>query len=100
MTICRPRSLIKRILLAALVSVGAMGPSVSADRSSAHAAALSHRYGAYTKAGNLADGETVVIETPEGSITCTGGNNRDYTGKKGPEGNVKAKPAGRACHFN
>jgi hypothetical protein len=94
------RPLIKKVLLATLACVGAMGPSVSADRGDTHAAALSHRYGAYTKAGNIAAGQTVVIETPEGSITCTGGDNRDYTGKNGPEGSLKPKPAGRACHFN
>jgi hypothetical protein len=99
MVVDRSRSLIKKVFLATLACVGAMGPSLSADRSEKHAAALSHRYGAYTKAGNIAAGQTVVIQTPEGSVTCTGGDNRDYTGKNGPEGSMKPHPAGRACHF-
>ena len=100
MAIGIPRSLIKTVLLATLTSVGAAGPTVSADRSDTHAEVLSHRYGAYTKAGNIAAGQTVVIETPEGSITCAGGDNRNYTGKNGPEGNLKPKRSGRTCHFN
>jgi hypothetical protein len=31
-------------------------------------------------------GQTVAIDTPEGAITCTGGVNREFTGKNGPEG--------------
>src|ERR1700744_6017377 len=82
-------------LSAALTTV-----SESADRSDAHALALSHRYGAYTHKGNLAAGQTVVIDTPEGAITCTGGVNRDFTGKEGPEGERKPQGGARSCHFN
>jgi hypothetical protein len=73
--------------------------ALSADYSDAHAIALSHRYGAYTKKGNLAAGQTVVIDTPEGAITCTGGTNRDFTGKEGPEGDRKPRGGARSCHF-
>jgi len=95
-----PRSLVNMVLLATLTSLGAMGTAFSADRSDNRAETLSHRYGAYTKAGNIAAGQTVVIETPEGSVTCMGGDNRNYTGKNGPEGNLKPKRSGRTCHFN
>ena len=100
MAIGSQRSLIKTVLLATLTSVGAIGAASSSDRSDTHAEALSRRYGAYTKAGNIAAGQTVVIETPEGSITCTGSDNRTYTGKNGPEGNLKPNRPGRTCHFN
>jgi hypothetical protein len=88
------------LLIAPFVSIGLIGPALSVDRSDGHALALSHRYGAYTKRGNIAAGETVVIDTPEGSITCTGGVIREYTGKTGPEGGMKHGSGVRSCHFN
>ena len=88
-------------LIATLIaSDSTIAPALPSDRSEEHAVALSYRYGAYTKPGNIAAGQTVVIETPEGSITCTGGSNREYTGKYGPEGRVKRKHGGRSCYFN
>lgn len=91
---------IKTLLIAPIMSALLIAPAWSADRSDAHALALSHRYGAYTKKGNLAAGETVVIDTPEGSITCTGGVNREFTGKNGQEGTRKPHSGVRSCHFN
>jgi hypothetical protein len=91
---------IKTLLIAPIISALLIAPALSADRSDGHALALSHRYGAYTKQGNLAAGETVVIDTPEGSITCTGGVNREFTGKNGPEGTRKPHSGVRSCHFN
>src|ERR1700743_3763572 len=88
------------LVIAPFVSAALVAPALSADRSDGHALALSHRYGAYTKPGNLAAGETVVIDTPEGSITCTGGVNREFTGKSGPEGTRKPHSVVRSCHFN
>jgi hypothetical protein len=73
---------IKTPLIAPFVIAALISPALSADRSNGHALALSHRYGAYTKPGNLAAGQTVVIDTPEGPITCTGGVDREYTGRK------------------
>ncbi len=60
------------LLIAPFVFEGLTLPAFSADRSDGHALALSHRYGAYTHRGNIAAGQTLVIDTPEGSITCTG----------------------------
>lgn len=77
-----------------------IAPALSSDRSGQHAVALSYRYGAYTRPGNIAGGETVVIDTPEGAITCIGGSNREYTGKYGPEGKPNSRRGGRSCHFN
>jgi hypothetical protein len=94
------RTSIRTLLIASFISAELMGPALSADRSNEHALALSYRYGDYTKRGNLADGQTVVINTPEGSITCTGGNRRKYTGKNGPEGDLRREQRPRVCHFN
>jgi hypothetical protein len=91
---------IKTLLIAPIMSALLIAPALPADRSDGHALALSHRYGAYTKPGNLAAGETVVIDTPEGSITCTGGVNREFTGRNGAEGNRKPHSVVRSCHFN
>jgi hypothetical protein len=88
------------LITLSIVSAGLMGPALAADRSDTHALALSHRYGAYTKPGNLAAGQTVVISTPEGAITCTGGVNREFTGKNGPQGDLKHGGGVRSCHFN
>jgi hypothetical protein len=88
------------LLIAPFVFEGLTLPAFSADRSDGHALALSHRYGAYTHRGNIAAGQTLVIDTPEGSITCTGGVNREYTGMKGPEGDLKHTSGGRTCRFN
>jgi hypothetical protein len=88
------------LLIAPIISLLLASPALPADRSDAHALALSHRYGAYTKKGNLAAGQTVVIDTPEGAVTCTGGTNRDFTGKEGPEGGRKPQGGARSCHFN
>ena len=94
------RNSIKMLLIAPIISVLLVAPALSADRSEEHALALSHRYGAYTKRGNIAAGQTVVIDTPEGAITCTGGVNRKYTGKNGEEGSLKHDQGIRTCHFN
>ena len=40
------------------------------------------------------------FDTPEGAITCTGGVNREFTGKNGPEGGRKNQSGARSCHFN
>ncbi len=93
-------TLVIAFLIIPFVSDGWIGPTLAADRSDAHALALSHRYGAYTKRGNLAAGETVVIDTPEGAITCTGGVNREFTGKSGPQGGLKHGGGVRSCRFN
>jgi hypothetical protein len=93
-------ALVIAFLIVPFVSGGLIGPALAADRSDAHALALSHRYGAYTKRGNLAAGQTVVIDTPEGAITCTGGVNREFTGKNGPQGDVKHGGGVQSCHFN
>src|ERR1700744_2289865 len=61
------------LVIVLVLSAGMTTNSLSADRSNAHALALSHRYGAYTRPGNLAAGQTVVIDPPEGAITCSGG---------------------------
>ena len=89
-------------LLMAPIFISALFTSsaLSADRSDGHAFALSYRYGAYTKKGNLAAGETVLIDTPEGPISCTGGDNRTFTGKFGPEGSRSHQSGVRRCHFN
>ena len=94
------RTSIKVLLPASFISAELMAPALSGDRTDKHALALSHRYGDYTKRGNLADGETVIINTPEGSVTCTGGNRRKYTGKNGPEGDLRREQRPRICHFN
>jgi|HubBroStandDraft_5_1064220.scaffolds.fasta_scaffold296988_2 hypothetical protein len=91
---------IKTLLIAPMISALLAAPALSADRSDQHALDLSHRYGAYTKRGNIAAGQTVVIDTPEGAITCSGGVNRTFTGKKGEEGGLTAAQAVRICHFN
>lgn len=88
------------LIFAALVVPIVSVPVLAADRSDAHALALSHRYGAYTQKGNLAAGQTVVIETPEGAVTCMGGVNREFTGKSGPQGDVKHGGRVRSCQFN
>jgi hypothetical protein len=92
--------LVITFLFVSFVSDGLIGSVLAADRSDAHALAPSHRYGAYTKRGNLAAGQTAVIDTPEGAITCTGGVNREFTGKNGPQGDVKHGGGVRSCHFN
>jgi len=94
------RTSIKTLLIASFISAQLIAPTLSADRSAEHALALSHRYGDYRNQGNIAPGQTVVIDTPEGSITCTGGNRKTYTGKNGPEGSLKTERGARACHFN
>lgn len=76
--------------------VGAM----AADRSPKHAVELSYQYGDYTKGGNLKEGQMVTIQTPEGSITCTSGSGRKYTGKNGPQGAVSGALGSRRCRFN
>jgi hypothetical protein len=93
-------ALVIALLFVSFVSDGLIGPVLAADRSDAHALALSHRYGAYTKRGNVAAGQTVVIDTPEGAVTCTGGVNREFTGKNGPQGDLKHGGGVRSCHFN
>jgi hypothetical protein len=94
------RFVVLTILAAPPIFAQLTAPASSADRSDGRALALSHRYGAYTKPGNLAAGQTVVIDTPEGSITCTGGVNREFTSKNGPEGSRKPQSGVRSCHFN
>ena len=100
MTCIRRMSVGAALVATLIASPWRIAPALSSDRSDKHAVDLSYRYGAYTKPGNIAPGETVVIDTPEGSITCTGGSNREYTGKYGPEGKLKRKRGGRSCHFN
>jgi hypothetical protein len=91
---------IRTLLIAPIISALLVAPALAANRSDQHALDLSHRYGAYTKRGNIAPGQTVVIDTPEGAITCSGGMNRTFTGKNGDEGGLTPAQAVRICHFN
>jgi hypothetical protein len=59
------RTSIKTLLIASFISAQLIAPTLSADRSDEHALALSHRYGDYRNQGNIAPGQTVVIDTPK-----------------------------------
>jgi hypothetical protein len=70
------------------------------DKSPKHARELSFKYGDYKNPGNLRPGQTVKIGTPDGTITCTAGTGRQYTGKGGPPGKGGGREIDRNCQFD